>query len=114
MKRGKIITTGLVAIALAALTAAGCGGSSGASPERNSDPAPSGSSAPSDPTPPPNPPAPLSIATTGLPPGTVGNAYAVTLVASGGTSPYQWSLTSGSLPSGLSLNAATGAITGTP
>lgn len=114
MKRGKIITTGLVAIALTALTAAGCGGSSGTSPERNSDPAPSGSSAPSDPTPPPNPPAPLSIATTGLPPGTVGNPYAVTLVASGGTSPYQWSLTSGSLPSGLSLNAATGAITGTP
>jgi hypothetical protein len=36
------------------------------------------------------------------------------LTASGGTSPYKWTLTSGSLPSGLSLAAATGTITGTP
>jgi hypothetical protein len=32
----------------------------------------------------------------------------------GGTPPYTWSLVSGTLPAGLSLNAATGAITGTP
>jgi len=35
------------------------------------------------------------------------------MVASGGTSPYTWSLSSGSLPAGLSLSSA-GQITGTP
>ncbi len=44
----------------------------------------------------------------------MGNSYAATVAASGGTPPYKWSLTRGSLPSGLSLNASTGAITGTP
>ncbi len=56
----------------------------------------------------------LSIATTTLPSGQVGTAYSATLAASGGTTPYSWSLTSGTLPAGLTLNAATGAITGTP
>ena len=59
-------------------------------------------------------PTTLSIATTTLPSGQVGTAYSATLAASGGTSPYTWSLTSGTLPAGLTLNAATGAITGTP
>ena len=58
--------------------------------------------------------APLAISTASLPGGTVGTAYSSTLVATGGTSPYTWSLAAGSLPAGLSLNAATGAITGTP
>jgi hypothetical protein len=57
---------------------------------------------------------PLSITTTSLPNGQVGVAYSATLTASGGTTPYTWSLTSGTLPAGLSLNTATGAITGTP
>jgi PKD repeat protein len=57
---------------------------------------------------------PLSITTASLPTGTVGAAYAATLAASGGTGAYSWSVTSGSLPSGLTLNSATGAITGTP
>jgi hypothetical protein len=35
------------------------------------------------------------------------------LTASGGTTPYTYSVT-GTLPAGLSLNAATGAVTGTP
>jgi hypothetical protein len=52
--------------------------------------------------------------TTSLPAGTVGNAYAATLAASGGTAPYKWSLTNGSLPSGLSLSASTGTISGKP
>jgi hypothetical protein len=49
-----------------------------------------------------------------LPDGAVGAAYSQTVSASGGTSPYVFSLSSGTLPSGLSLNGSTGAITGTP
>lgn len=36
------------------------------------------------------------------------------LAASGGTTPYVYSVTSGTLPAGLSLDAATGSVTGTP
>lgn len=54
-----------------------------------------------------------SVQTTSLPPGTVGGAYSQTLVASGGVSPYTWSLYSGSLPTGLTLSSS-GAISGTP
>ncbi len=46
--------------------------------------------------------------------GTVGVAYSSALVASGGVPPYTYSITSGSLPTGLTLNPSTGAITGTP
>ena len=46
--------------------------------------------------------------------GTVGTAYSQALAASGGTSPYAWAVTVGTLPAGLSLNAGTGALTGTP
>ena len=49
----------------------------------------------------------------GLPYGVKGAAYAAALHASGGTEPYTWSLKSGALPAGLTLNAA-GQITGTP
>lgn len=56
----------------------------------------------------------LMISTTSLPGGQVSTAYSATLVATGGTKPYTWSLTSGTLPAGLSLNASSGAITGTP
>lgn len=58
--------------------------------------------------------APLAISTASLPGGSVGTAYSATLAATGGTSPYTWSLSAGTLPAGLSLNATTGAITGTP
>ena len=55
----------------------------------------------------------LSITTTGLPGGTLGSAYNQTLAVSpAGT--YSFAVTSGALPTGLTLNAATGAITGTP
>lgn len=57
---------------------------------------------------------PLSITTTGLSEGSNGYAYTQTLEATGGTTPYTWSLASGSLPGGLSLDAATGVISGTP
>lgn len=55
----------------------------------------------------------LNITTTNLPNGTVGVAYSETLQATGGTTPYSWSIASGSLPAGLSLNASTGVIFGT-
>jgi Putative Ig domain len=55
----------------------------------------------------------LTISTTSLPNGTVGTAYTSTLAASGGTTPYTWTLTSGTLPAGLTL-ASTGVISGTP
>ena len=58
--------------------------------------------------------APLSVSTTSLPAATIGQAYSATLAATGGTSPYTWSVTSGTLPAGLSLNASTGVISGTP
>ncbi|CUU59674.1 conserved repeat domain-containing protein [Parafrankia irregularis] len=48
------------------------------------------------------------------PAGEVGAAYTVQFTTTGGTSPFTWSLSSGSLPPGLILNAATGLVTGTP
>ncbi len=57
---------------------------------------------------------PPVIATTSLPAGQVGDSYSQTLQATSGTPPYVWSIASGSLPPGLSLNSSTGAITGTP
>ena len=57
----------------------------------------------------------LAITTTSLPNGVVGSAYpTAALAASGGTTPYSWQVTVGSLPAGLTLNPSTGAITGTP
>jgi hypothetical protein len=60
--------------------------------------------------------APLSVTTSVLPDAPVGAAYSQTLAATGGTAPYTWSVVpgSGSLPAGLSLNASTGVISGTP
>jgi hypothetical protein len=56
----------------------------------------------------------LAITTASLPQAQVGVAYSTTLVATGGTTPYAWSILSGALPAGLSLNASTGVISGTP
>jgi uncharacterized protein (TIGR03118 family) len=45
----------------------------------------------------------------------IGAAYSQTLAVTGGSPPYSnWTITNGSLPPGLSLNAATGTISGTP
>jgi hypothetical protein len=57
---------------------------------------------------------PLSITTTSLPGGTTGQPYSATLIAAGGSGGYTWSTPAGNLPTGLTLNASTGAITGTP
>lgn len=56
---------------------------------------------------------PLQITTYSLPTGTVGAPYDATLTATGGVPPYTWTVISGSLPAGLSLNS-NGEITGTP
>jgi hypothetical protein len=49
-----------------------------------------------------------------LPSGTVNTAYSQTLQATGGSTPYSWSIPSGSLPPGLSLTSSTAVISGTP
>lgn len=56
----------------------------------------------------------LAITTTSFPPGSVSQAYAASLAASGGSAPYTWSIPIGLLPPGLSLNSSTGAINGVP
>lgn len=43
-----------------------------------------------------------------------GVSYTGMLIAMGGTSPYKWTISKGSLPRGLKINASTGRITGTP
>ena len=55
-----------------------------------------------------------SIVTASLPAATAGQAYNQNLTAQGGVPFYDWRVTSGALPPGLSLNRFTGAITGTP
>lgn len=55
-----------------------------------------------------------SIFTPPLPDAMVGTPYQTGLSAAGGQSPYAWSVSTGSLPPGLSLDPASGAITGTP
>jgi FtsP/CotA-like multicopper oxidase with cupredoxin domain len=55
----------------------------------------------------------LTITTTSLPNGQLGVAYSQTLAASGGPTPYTWSLSAGALPGGLTLSTA-GLISGTP
>lgn len=44
----------------------------------------------------------------------VGDAMSATFTASGGEGPYNYAVSAGSLPAGLSLNSSTGALTGTP
>ena len=61
-----------------------------------------------------DPPPTLAITTTALPDGAVGVPYNVTLQATGGTPPLTWSIPTGVLPSGLSLDASSGVISGTP
>lgn len=59
-------------------------------------------------------PAELDVATEALPAGRINAAYSQQLQVTGGVPPYSFAVTSGSLPSQLTLNANTGRITGTP
>lgn len=54
----------------------------------------------------------VELTTRSLPDGVVDRPYAASLSASDGTAPYTWAVTG--LPEGLSLNATTGEISGTP
>lgn len=49
-----------------------------------------------------------------LPAGSVGTAYNVQLLTTGTTPPLTWALTLGSLPAGVTLDPATGILSGTP
>ena len=57
---------------------------------------------------------PVVLETAELPVGTVSAAYDAALTASGGSGSYEWAVTAGVLPPGLSLVAAVPAIQGTP
>ncbi|MEA9825471.1 putative Ig domain-containing protein [Xanthomonas campestris pv. raphani] len=57
----------------------------------------------------------LALPASNLPAGTAGQAYTAAISpATGGTAPYSYALTAGALPSGVVLDAATGALSGTP
>jgi len=57
----------------------------------------------------------LAITTTSLPDAVVGKSYGpVILTATGGTTPYSWSVTTGTLPDGLLLDSGSGSIAGIP
>ncbi|MGH3159031.1 MAG: putative Ig domain-containing protein [Streptosporangiaceae bacterium] len=59
--------------------------------------------------------APLVVTTAStLPTATTGRPYSVHLGATGGVKPYTWSVSAGSLPTGLKLARTTGIISGTP
>jgi hypothetical protein len=60
-----------------------------------------------------NPTGPLTVTSTSLPNGVAGITYNAGLVATGGTLPYAWSATPGSLPAWLTLNSL-GALSGMP
>ena len=55
-----------------------------------------------------------AILTETLPAAATGQAYQQTLAAQGGVPFYDWRVTSGTLPAGLTLDRFTGTLTGTP
>jgi subtilisin-like proprotein convertase family protein len=56
----------------------------------------------------------ITLSPSTLSDGTVGTAYDQTVTATGGADPYVYSVSAGTLPTGLTLNPATGQISGTP
>jgi hypothetical protein len=55
-----------------------------------------------------------AIITTSLPDSNISVSYNATLQTAHGTAPYTWSVSSGTLPTGLALNSTTGEISGVP
>jgi hypothetical protein len=55
----------------------------------------------------------ITLSPTTLPNGTVGIAYNQTITASGGTAPYTFTVSTGTLPTGLTLSSS-GTLSGTP
>ena len=60
------------------------------------------------------PAAALTITTTSLPNGTVGQPYSRPVQATGGTGAFTWTISAGTLPANLNLDPSTGVISGTP
>jgi Putative Ig domain len=82
-----------------------CGGGA---PTLQATPTPTPTSSPSTPT------STLAISTSGLPIGTLGQAYAAALNTTGANGAVNWSVLSGALPAGVALASESGVITGTP
>jgi putative Ig domain-containing protein len=102
--RAARVQLGSSALAAIALIASGCAPPVSQSPTES----PSASSSPAV------SPLPLVITSASFHTGEVGVAYApVTLNATGGVSPYAWSVTAGSLPPGLTI-APNGTVAGNP
>ena len=57
---------------------------------------------------------PITITTLSLPAPTHAVVYSQKILSTGGLEPLSWAVSSGSLPTGLSLNAVTGVLSGTP
>jgi hypothetical protein len=56
----------------------------------------------------------LQFSTSSLRAGQVGATYSTMIQATGGTTPYHWTISSGALPAGLTLATTTGTVSGTP
>ena len=61
-----------------------------------------------------SPPPTITVAPATLPGATAGSAYSQTIAGGGGTAPYTYAVTAGTLPGGLALSTSTGALSGTP
>jgi hypothetical protein len=59
-------------------------------------------------------PVTLTMTSTGSSTTQVGRSYSQTNVASGGTTPFAYSVSAGTLPGGTTLNTSTGTVSGTP
>lgn len=57
-------------------------------------------------------PSSVAITTSTLPPADTGVPYSASLIAAGGTAPYQWTFASGTLPAGIQLENFSGVVSG--